>query len=1508
MESSENDFDPQTPNPRTKVQTLLALLFVLLGTVSSSNHKITIENVMENDTLSFVPKTILNLPFRSDSIYLIGRQDWPPALKIESDPLFVSRIAKSTPETKFRSFQDSRDQGSGSFSRYHSVTYDLATNGTYIKVKKGGVNFTTYTYDILETVELPSKECNQNIRFLAYYERITNSLQEWVYCEEDGIFLYSEDRQKPTISLLRSSHESPHIILPKNFQKVIYQQGKPLSYIYYKLDLEHVKEAKELDIKNIQLLLVSLNEGNNRPLENLVDLKSALKKQEIDLTVLIDVNIFSTLQFGFYLTSHIQGFIKDKENNIKFALIDCLLSVQTFTIEECQIIHSEDDRPSIYHGELVASDSSEKDETHTNAFEFLMEKKGVDGKNSYKLHLIMYVHIVNTKKIRKIIQLENSMYLDNPSVRAIDQDGKDVKIEVLGKYVRKYSYSNGDSWKFAFYELLFPLANNMYYYDEKYEYWFYSDLDMFVGVNPSDGYLGYFKSSPHRLRVNTEHLPLSEDRAYKTTAFYYNLTSSQNSDFEITMNVLQRKFECSEVRDNNFPLSNTSSTMSVFDVNWLSVSGPLFTLRVKDETSSVKIISPDTSRLQYLIENPSQPGQYSPLEIKWKIATASFVFDMEERITYNCRILANSNMGIMKKVLCKMNNNFSKIIPKLDCLDLLDFSISDQRFAAICLYQNRSKIQYKYHMINFDNGFHESEHYDTKEEFQGGQIVLNDDYCYFFVLDNGTIKGYYRDWRTDKEWNFDLGSNSIISFSAVLLRESFSLSKTDLRLSLVESGKYTSCKLIRGRVVKNTTFPILPSISDKSHSFCSMKYNFLYSQNGKVMIFESSGTETTLFSSNPNYELELILCKDIFTSVVFWRDLKSKKVIYTVVKDQANLSSLRLRRQMTFMGESLPGDLYNSRYFIDEHRVYFTDLEQGPTILNTLLPNTMLYWKTLDKSELAIELVDMFMPENTFEMKVQFSVVNESRKMRFNTLYEAEKNSFGEWSLEYSPLNVIDCAKNAGHFWKVVPTEEFSKTNKVEVTNRFEKYNIDKGIEVQAKYKAYIHTREYDVYMNDSHIVVADPFDPKTRKVLETGLLMDVVDILVAGPGAHGEKCLLVRISSLGVHSLRVVSISESDKIEISESLTGSFDADTEELKAVWVKDQPFVGLTKPLEIDLLQIFSPKCGLDKILEIYSVEFYDLIRIESGDLENRLFVIYGQSKEERIKMKQIDIETCAVVDIDFEEDDDLARFFRKADCMEDANDKTLIHCVLGGFRIFWYEFKHVAENKWSISRKEEYVQYKNFQIQEIKIGLGGSVDFFLLKGERLNQNKYHDGSGVLYYQRNASLSLNHALGGLPTYELVAEGLGQDYTLDISVEEDLVVILDGGESLALYTINEPKLIAHSLVEREKQDIIGVDLYGWDKVPDVMLDQVPPKPPAKKQSSLPRYMVFIIVCGLVGVGVLVVFLLIFCAKKQIRAEVEPEEYKDYSNSSFGPGSLSKISRSISNQSTYSKPGNKL
>ena len=152
--------------------------------------------------------------------------------------------------------------------------------------------------------------------------------------------------------------------------------------------------------------------------------------------------------------------------------------------------------------------------------------------------------------------------------------------------------------------------------------------------------------------------------------------------------------------------------------------------------------------------------------------------------------------------------------------------------------------------------------------------------------------------------------------------------------------------------------------------------------------------------------------------------------------------------------------------------------------------------------------------------------------------------------------------------------------------------------------------------------------------------------------------------------------------------------------------------------------------------------------------------------------------------------------------------------------------------------------------------------------------------MLYFERNKSRALNHASGGVPGVQLISYGLGLDFTVDISSNNS--IILDGGDTVAFFSVEDPTMTAHSLVEKEKKNSIEVYLFGWG-LNQTKLTQRPPGPPAKKKSSKSLPVVLCIIGGLVVGSVLVVCLLINCVKKHISQNAEPADDSGEANYSM-------------------------
>jgi len=1500
---------------------LLSLFWLSLPRYLYSLETIQFKEMTRNDSMSFFPSKHRDITEYPGMVYSMCAKNHPKAVLPSLDPVTVLGIPESTPDLTFIAFFDTIVDGRYLSSIYYSNRKESITRLVFVSDK---IESVSEMNPFNNSYYLSHQTCT-SILIAPFYDAslMTPTIQENVYCFDNYTLSYfSTWKGSPTNfrpSLFKHDRLSD-MEIPRRFRKLTLEGPtlRNLLYLYFK-----IPSPASPPYHNAHLYIVETT-PKDPPKEHIVDLNSSLALGGV-VSEMIDVYyvvVHPMQHFGSpYLTMHIVGFAEWNDTK-GYVLVDCLFNTtalkgtDTYNLLDCFIVEKLATLPNILQIRSLSYDPIVSSHTIKPVFEILQD-------NGYRLLSYTEKTRVTSKNtprvVSNIIVSELRPHRLAKATGALDS-GK-LSVDLAMPMVRNYSIvaENGKR-EFCFYELVVPQKNNLFVYDHRFQFMDISVDNMFVGIN-FEGLLIYMKESPIRLSVDLNQVANFAESAISLSVPYFNVTIDDFDFVGIRYNMLDRNLVLQGIRLDDYPLKEIETGLTKINENWLNIKGPAFYISQASGSSKekVEIVTVDANQLRYFTQHHTANAPLREMNMSTIVATKDTAFDFGHRILYSCRVFTSDNGGKESYALCSIDQNFSKKIPSLRCDKLVSSSLTENRVAVLCenFHPTEYFNDYQYHMIDLELGKYESGSFGPHPQNTTQQtLVLCTLNFVYFIASDQSIKGVFRDWDFRIKRPFLLGFKNVTHFSAVFSKATqFDL--TDLVLGVAQKGRYNLVQMFQGDIYNDDSLAIVPGEGGNRSVFCPMTNSLTYTKNGNVYLYDERMQEFSLFPASNELVLDTLICVDRFTSLVFWRYPKIRgRRYYAVLRDRKDLHSYRLTGQMLFTADGISSSMHRTPYFVDQSDLYLLQPGKGPLVFNLAIPKAFLRWEQLPPREITFTLQDAFLPQFTKEVILTLDFVTDNNASLFTETFLATNNTFGEWNITYLPLN-----QSEGHFWKIVPSGPMQESAKLQVTHRFDKLVIfpeaeeiplDKKEELP-KFKSYLSTDNFDVYLNDTHVFLRKPLS--TEIIGEFYYLdIELTDIVEAGRYSTSQHWILfkgVDVASLNFQFMVFDFNTENkdnqiENAEMKEAFWTDLEASDTAFRVSDAGAAPIVGFLRPTLYDRLIILAPNCTGNN--EMYFgedyVDYFDLF-----ERDDHTFVFYASGKERKFKMRRIDgprgeRTSCENTEVELQYNGLEQQYFEEIDCESGPPYPGNIECVLAGTKTVWIKIELTAENKAEVTIIREYESYKDLDVEQILISTRHDRRFFLVRGTRMNLFNNllsHDRGGVLYYDPPGGNS-NFSQGGLPELDLIGSGIGKDY--QIAISDNGTVVIDGDDTILFYKLETPKLTGHSLVEREKRHEVIVTIYGYDTIPAKKLEPIQDNPGNKRKPTKNRTEVIVILAIILCLGLCVTYCLLNCIRKH-HPKNKDEYLKDsfiesgeYQGSFFAPGDYTVESPSLLNK----------
>ena len=838
-------------------------------------------------------------------------------------------------------------------------------------------------------------------------------------------------------------------------------------------------------------------------------------------------------------------------------------------------------------------------------------------------------------------------------------------------------------------------------------------------------------------------------------------------------------------------------------------------------------------------------------------------------------------------MLEKTETNFTQRYTPPNCNSVLAYHLSERRFVYFCeVLRTDEMLDYCYMMVDIDNQKFDQRCFGTHSQGDSQQVMLlnDDDYTYFFYLEFGTVKAYFRAWSfKETPYQFAAGNKDVLNFNAYFLENELDDQGNAGKRIAINLVKQTSFSVVEANLTHTKTFGVLVprESSDPKSCFCDLKYNTIYSNKGDIILFdEDTRSEISLYRTSEDMAFDTMLCLDRLRAIVFWNGRSEGTKYYIIIRSHPNLKAMRNQRQALFQSSGLPAKIEGMNYYVEESFLYLIDVKTGPLMVNLERPTTVIQWDITPENKLKLFLGD---PSNALvhvERQLTFELLPEKAESVFNELYSANKNSYGEWNITYQPLQ----GNPRGHFWKIEVKGDLIATGKTKITHRFDQFQISEEDDDPTvgdgpngmNFNAYAHYELFDCYINSTALVITKPI---THEVLDSFNIagLSIVDMLAVGKRQPDNRFwILLKENVVGSFALRFLSFTLNPDVEeepeISDRIVSDLDPTNKDFKGYSASNVPVISYMDLVHHSSLTVMVESCDPLIIFTDDFVEYYELMGTEEDSSDPNVYLLYAKSDSESMILKKIDTKNCKVSNMILVGSATQAKYFTTGSCQVVKAKIPYFTCVFAGSKVIWYDLViDFDTSEATLKLVAEYYPYKNMRAEQVVINNDPKEGFFAIRGTRINHHMPHDRGGVLFYQRPGKVVNKYGQGGLLDIDMINLGIGSDYVIALSSNQ--TVIIDGDDTVLFYQVEEPTLEAHSLVEKEKRQKLQVYIYGHS-VKGLTLQEEPEKESPKRTAHYSTRTIVIVGLVIITTVILIAIAVVTWVRKTTYDADDPDQ----------------------------------
>lgn len=1472
---------------------MISLASTLLILAIKAQDSLLIENVLPIDKVSILPFTLLGRSERLDSkpekgvIYPTCSSKWDRSIELKTEQAFRMRTPPENATYTFLDYFDLRTERECFAATYY---YDKL-NQRLVKYPRQGQVFESLDFTDSVSYPLNLDGCSQ-VHVLPYYEFQSNGLLEGLYCLEGPNLIYLTTTKSKTTEWRRSriseddGYPEDLQLLPR-FGRVIFNSSYTVGWMHRTPRELSVEEQLQSNSSSRELLLVAFSSALPGLTEKLINLPvPEVEGQDSTAgsTKLHQVKIYPQTYVGSLALFHYSGIQTTDKGSFTF-WVDCLIDTTSFVISNCKnlvVVPSSQivELRSVTNAANIPTGASSK-----FIFELLL---------SDKLYQVEYTAVLDSKQVRQITNLK-SLQKQHPGAEASGGLNVEAKLKSAG-VLELWTQGEKDARRFCFYEIAMRLpgsASVIYvpFYSQT-NAWIgrsHAESKYFVEFNPEGAMEFYTPFQQTRVTfdlIKQDAQPKLGDDKLVVSLFYHNETVAKQVAIATTFKFFKQKIDISGQRFNSLPIMVSTSKAAQLNINWLDVDSPRFL--VSTNSSSYRLQGVDASRLEYYLPHPSNPQLFLKMNLSYVTGNQDQLFDIKGQVSYNCRVYTTTESGT-SKLLCKSETNFSGRYTPPNCQKVLAYHLSERRFVYFCeVLRTDEMLDYCYMMVDIDNQKFNQRCFGTHAAGDNQQVMLlnDDDYTYFFYLEFGTVKGYFRAWTFKQNpFQFTAGQQDVMSFNSFFLENEIDDQGVSQRRIAIGLVRRTSYSVAEANMTHIKTFGVpVPRLKDDPAScFCDLKYNTIYSRKGDIVLFdEDHKTELTLYSDSEDLRFDTMLCLDRLRAVVFWTGKNTLTKYYLIIRSHPDLRKMRNQRQALFQSSSLPLKIHGMNFYVEESYLYLIDVKRGPLMVNLEKPNIIVQW-TDDSPENKLQLFlgDPSNPLAQANTTLTLELLTEKAEYVFNNLYAANKNADGEWNITYHPLQ----GETKGHFWKIEVKGDLDATGKTKITHRFDQFLIAEPDDDPTigdgpngmNFNAYSHYELFDCYINSTALVLTKPISQEVLGSFNiTGL--SIVDMLAVGKRAAKDNYwILLKENVVGSFALRFLTFTmngeeEDPTADISDRIVSDLDPTNKDFKAYSASNVPVIGYMDLIHHSSLTVMVESCDPLIVFADMFVEYYELVGTQEDSSDSNVYLLYARSDLENLVLKKIDTKNCKVQDLILSGASGQAKYFTTATCQVAKGQLPHFTCVLAGTKVVWFDLVINPETlEASLKAVQEYYPYKNLRAEQVVLNNDPKDGFFAIRGTRLNHHLPHDRGGVMYFHRPSKNTNKYGQGGLLDIDMITLGIGSDYTIALSDNRTLIV--DGDDTVLFYRLQDPALEAHSLVDREKKQKLQVYVYGHS-VKGLALEEEPEKEAPKRSPHYSRKTVIIAGVAILTALVLLAVSVVAWVRKTAYDSGEPDQ----------------------------------
>ena len=1286
-----------------------------------------------------------------------------------------------------------------------------------------------------------SDNCSLGVTALQFWDKSSNNFHEIVYCQnETDLVVFDSlkaDPKYPNQTALLSrpstlkylSKNSKFVKMVSKFEKLTTSDKSDIFAVYPALNLSDSSALNETDKQqSLYFYLASLNQTNKELIETEISIQNIIPSQTFVAEVVYDIKILNhqtivtkesqdwrLIYLVIQTVQPIQSLAQDVSN---LQVLECLINLKApSSLLGCKVIFRME-KPEDYTRysvvSITVSDFQQVGDSFSYSVQYLTSATPIPNLISFQISrsLVYGGESGNTLINSTVVSLSGMSLAPEVLSSAVDSELKNIRIVQFQANSKLYLSNDRP----MFFDITLTnnkrciVYNNTLFPEDDTRNVFALPLagiaDRYA-IASGNGYIRFLECESPMLVVNTSQLTSSQVQS--SIRFCEIADCRTTLTFTVEHDFQKKEFS---VQPSDTVCAVVKGYKSRLRFDFMEIKGPLYDINYKNQTG--ELTSSSVNKIIYYNYTGWNPtGEYPKLDLyaEGLTGTMDLLFSYKSMNVYKCRRFADNFDLHTISVLCKLEKALTGKVPKLEYNKILTFQNVYDKIAILYTRNTTSDVpafvDVCYFLLDISNlANHNACFSNTENNIINYQMAVGPKSVYFFFSLDKQIRGAYIDWTfSDKKNISTVVSADILSITSNLVNPTVPKEvKADILVAVTTSWEHVTYYYENGDLKRTENRWDTSDTLSSPSNLCRMEKSILFASSEDIYTVDANSSIVSLYNKELNKDPtpRYFNLRCISNKLSLIHRPVTKRII--LIRDNADMRSERLNRQLSFdfiTTEKISYDYFsNGEFYIVNKALqpYHMSLHHDFTFLQTNTP----------RGNVSIVIKDIYDESNSKEVPVLFESVEVKDKDdgqlqdRVKSAWKKEKGD--DYSLEVD----LEKASNSSHFWGVYNNSPLPKD--VSISNRFVQLPAREGCKDRCS--AYVAEDGIEICYVDNLIHVSKAFDCSAYSVdvYSTGFIVDFVSLRKSISKAN-IYYLLSRVDKGGYHTLDFVTIDISKKtgaiVQISSDKFPIMSHEQEDLRALWINETALVGRVVPEDLGSLALSSTECNFLPIEGTKYVDFYQLASSWVTGSPNTGILLVSTFDTDDIKAYRVDALTCSVQNLTMVDFDISSNYFSDIECSFHQGHNDELHCVFGGAKIFWIEFK-LEGDKIIMKSKEEYYAYKNMEVQDIMIA---GEDFFILKVYRKNDNEKvsYDHSGLVYYRRRSAGGSGYMSGGINNLELLQLGAHKNFRLLMTDNRTLVV--PTSTRPAYFNTVQPKIKIAKMSGIEKDQGLEVNLLG-------------------------------------------------------------------------------------------------